>query len=399
MKVQVEKDKALEWRRMKAQSFSLGSLLNQYQTYQGNPCGIYPDLSSFTGSGVYPNLSSFIGIGVIQNLRRAGNNGGVYHQLDGFQRLLLDAVTTQMQRLLKRNNEKLYRRIEGLEHQMNPNAGRPSGGNRRVNDGLNRIEGQDRIEGVKLNVSSFKGRSDPDAYLTWEMKIQHTFSYNDYPEEQKVKLAAATFSDYALTEMRRVMRNRYAPTSYSRTTRQKLQRLSQGSLIVEEYYKEMEMTLVRANIEEDTKAYHDHKSILKPLSLREVCDDQIRRREKREQERDNSEAPQRNRKRKSGTLERWSDTQERESNNSNQLTIYVSPGVQPLLQEFKDVFPKEIPHGLPPSRNIEHQKRKEVVLEPGDDPGHLRANVFQEGGNDENPETGQIQAKGPSGEG
>ena len=77
-------------------------------------------------------------------------------------------------------------------------AGRPYGGNRRVNDGSNRIEGQHRIEGVKPNVSSFKGRSDPDAYLTWEMKIQHAFSYNDYPEEQKVKLAAATFSDYAL---------------------------------------------------------------------------------------------------------------------------------------------------------------------------------------------------------
>ena len=46
-----------------------------------------------------------------------------------------------------------------------------------------------------------------------------------------------------------------------------------------------------------------------------------------------------------------------------------------------------------------NKKRKEVVLEPDDDLGHLRANVFQEGGNDENPETGQIQAKGPSGEG
>ena len=40
-----------------------------------------------------------------------------------------------------------------------------------------------------------------------------------------------------------------------------------------------------------------------------------------------------------------------------------------------------------------------MVLEPGDDPRHLRTNVFQEGGNDENHETGQIQAKGPSGEG
>ena len=37
-----------------------------------------------------------------------------------------------------------------------------------------------------------------------------------------------------------------------------------------------------------------------------------------------------------------------------------------------------------------NQKRKEVVLEPGDDPEHLRTNVFQEGGNDENPKTTQI---------
>jgi len=143
-----------------------------------------------------------------------------------------------MQQLMNRNNEVLYRQIEGLEHQMNPNAGRPYCGNRRVNNGPNRIEGQDRIEGVKLNVPPFKGKSDPNTYLDWEMKIQHAFSCNDYPEEQKVKLATATFSDYVLvwwkknqremkreegreintwTEMRRVMQKRYVPTSYSRT--------------------------------------------------------------------------------------------------------------------------------------------------------------------------------------
>jgi len=55
------------------------------------------------------------------------------------------------------------------------------------------------------------------------------------------------------TEMKRVMRKRYVPTSYNRTMRQKLQRLSQGNLTVEEYYKEMEMALVRANIEEESE--------------------------------------------------------------------------------------------------------------------------------------------------
>ena len=71
----------------------------------------------------------------------AGDSGGEYHQLDRSQRLLLDVMTTQMQCLLNRNNEKLYRQIEGLEHQMNPNDRRPYGGNRRANDGRNRIEG------------------------------------------------------------------------------------------------------------------------------------------------------------------------------------------------------------------------------------------------------------------
>jgi len=42
---------------------------------------------------------------------------------------------------------------------------------RRTNDGPNRMDGQNRIEGVKLNVPPFKGKSDPNGYLDWEMKI------------------------------------------------------------------------------------------------------------------------------------------------------------------------------------------------------------------------------------
>jgi len=76
----------------------------------------------------------------------------------------------------------------------------------------------------------------------------------------------------------------------------------------------------------DTKAMHDgftnkiyfqhddQKIILKPLSPREVCDDQIRMREKREQEKEKSETPKRNRKKKSDTCEGKSDTHERKSN-------------------------------------------------------------------------------------
>jgi len=47
------------WHLIKfGESFSLSSLLNQSQTYQSNPCGVYPDLFSFTGSGTLTYLPS-----------------------------------------------------------------------------------------------------------------------------------------------------------------------------------------------------------------------------------------------------------------------------------------------------------------------------------------------------
>ena len=42
--------------------------------------------------------------------------------------------------------------------------------------------------------------------------------------------------------------------------------------------------------------------------------------------------------------------------NSNDNNFWLGfPIVELLFQEFKDIFPKEIPHGLPPSRGTEHQ--------------------------------------------
>ncbi|KAL5184652.1 hypothetical protein HKD37_17G048333 [Glycine soja] len=90
-KAQVEKDKAPEWRRMKAQvekdegpeAETLSRLLI---TYQGNPCGVYPDLSSFTGSGVYPDLSSFTISGVYPDLSSFTGSGVIQTFVAGIKR-------------------------------------------------------------------------------------------------------------------------------------------------------------------------------------------------------------------------------------------------------------------------------------------------------------------------
>ena len=40
---------------------------------------------------------------------------------------------------------------------------------------------------------------------------------------------------------------------------------------------------------------------------------------------------------------------------TNDLASALPSNIVSLLQEFEDVLPKEVPHGLPPIRGIEHQ--------------------------------------------
>ncbi|KAJ4719039.1 Mutant gag-pol polyprotein [Melia azedarach] len=54
--------------------------------------------------------------------------------------------------------------------------------------------------------------------------------------------------------MKLVMRKRFILSHYYRDLHRKLQGLVQGSMSVEDYYKEMEIAMIRANIEEDREA-------------------------------------------------------------------------------------------------------------------------------------------------
>lgn len=55
-------------------------------------------------------------------------------------------------------------------------------------------------------------------------------------------------------EMKSIMRKRFVPNHYFRDLYRKLQGLYQGSKSVEDYYKEMEIAMIRANVEEDREA-------------------------------------------------------------------------------------------------------------------------------------------------
>ena len=122
-------------------------------------------------------------------------------------------------------------------------------------------DGVDRdLETIKMKIPSFQGRTDPEAYLEWEKKIELIFECHNYSEEKKVKLAVIEFTDYAiiwwdqlvtnrrrnyersvetLGELKALMRRRFVPSHYYRDLYQKLQNLTHGSSSVDDYYKEM----------------------------------------------------------------------------------------------------------------------------------------------------------------
>ena len=101
------------------------------------------------------------------------------------------------------------------------------------------------------------------------------FECHNYLEEKKVKLAVIEFIDCAIIwwdqlmmnkrrilerlietweEMKASMGRRVVPSHYYKDLYQKLQSLTQGYRSVDDYHKEMEIAMIRANLEEDREA-------------------------------------------------------------------------------------------------------------------------------------------------
>ncbi|XP_058005398.1 uncharacterized protein LOC131181367 [Hevea brasiliensis] len=157
--------------------------------------------------------------------------------------------------------------------------GRRGGRNFRFGDHWDRDGNDERVDGnlasIKMQIPPFHGKDNPDVYLEWERQVELIFECHHYSEEKKVKLAAVEFKEYAIVwwdqllsrrrrngqrtvetwdEMKGILRNRFVPPYYHRELLQRLQKLTQGTKSVEEYYKAMEIALIRADVEEDREA-------------------------------------------------------------------------------------------------------------------------------------------------
>ena len=128
---------------------------------------------------------------------------------------------------------------------------------------------------IKLKILAFKGKTDPEAYLEWERKVEMIFDIYRYLKEKKVKLVVLEFTDYAMVwgkrlvverrrnrerpvrtweELKTIMKKRYIPKHYYRELFNRLQMITQGNESVEEYHKELEMAMTRANVNKHEEA-------------------------------------------------------------------------------------------------------------------------------------------------
>lgn len=205
--------------------------------------------------------------------------------------LRIEAMISELSRKMSLQMEELHGRMDQIEHsQSTSKEKRPKQPTHEYdeshgeNEEFGRVsrfargnpnQGDDTIKGVKLKIPAFQGKSDPEAYLEWEGKIEMVFDCHSYTEEQKVKLATVEFTDYALVwwdqrrtsrrrngeraisswaELKGIMRRRFIPSYYHRELHHRLQTLTQGSKSVEDFYKELEILLMRLDLQEDHEA-------------------------------------------------------------------------------------------------------------------------------------------------
>ncbi|XP_073137389.1 uncharacterized protein [Henckelia pumila] len=96
------------------------------------------------------------------------------------------------------------------------------------------------ISSIKMKISAFHGKSDSEAYLEWEKHVEFAFDCHNYSDLNKVR---------------------------------RLQTLRQGPKSVEDYYKELDTTMIRTNIECQGIGHISSQCPNKKLMIINACGD------------------------------------------------------------------------------------------------------------------------------
>jgi len=126
-----------------------------------------------------------------------------------------------------------------------------------------------------VKLPSFSGEGDPDVYLGWEAKVEQIFRVHKVLQDQRVRLASLEFMDYVMQwwhktfidiglnkmppvvswdDLKACMRARFVPPHFRKDLLLKLQRLHQGTLSVDGYFKELDTLLIKVDMHESDEA-------------------------------------------------------------------------------------------------------------------------------------------------
>ena len=125
---------------------------------------------------------------------------------------------------------------------------------------------------ARVDLPHFHGTNDINTFLDWEMKVKQLFECYNVSEERKVPLATLSFEGHALhwwtalvrdrllhhepaiaywNDLKSALRRRNIPSYYHRELMDKLHRLNQKNMSIEEYRQKMELYMMRTGIRED----------------------------------------------------------------------------------------------------------------------------------------------------
>jgi hypothetical protein len=124
--------------------------------------------------------------------------------------------------------------------------------------GSHRLEVHDDVlDVVSSAIPSFEGNFDPRAYIDWELKVEMEFDEYDLSEEQMISAASNALTRYALndicrhnkvprswTDFKILFKDVYIPAYYADHLLAKLEKLSQGSRTVREYYHDFKICVL-----------------------------------------------------------------------------------------------------------------------------------------------------------